>query len=138
MSLRKVAKVEDTTTITLVDPIDMETVLTNADGSPMTVTVLGPFSKKYKELNFKVQDKRLKQMQRTGGKMQISAEELTRSAREILVGCVVDWNITVEDDPEPCTPEAVARVLEEFEWVASQLDIVIGSEQNFLAKPASS
>ncbi len=136
MGLRKIAKVEDTTIITLVDPDDLETPLTNADGSPMTITVLGPFSKKYKELNFKVQNKRLKHVQRTGGRMQVSAEELAASSREVLVGCVVDWNITVEDEPEPFTHEAVAKVFEEFPWVASQVDAAVGNELNFLTKPA--
>jgi len=138
MSLRKIAQTKDTTVVTLVDPDDLETVLTNADGSPMTITVYGPFSKKYKELNFKAQDKRLKKLQRTGGKMQISAEELAEAAREVLMGCVVEWNVTIEDDPEPFTPDAIARVFEEFPWVVTQLDTVIGNELNFLTKPASS
>ena len=130
MSLREVGTVKDTTEITLYSPKTRGT-LYNADGTPMTVTVYGPYSGEYRKVQHDLSNRRLQRAQRGGG-MSITAEEASEAAEELLARVIADWNLTVDKDPEPFTPEAVRAVLKEFPWVKEQIDTALGDTGAFL------
>ena len=50
MDLMNIGTTKETTDVTLYNPVNSE-ILTNEDGSEMSVTVHGPYSKKYKTIS---------------------------------------------------------------------------------------
>jgi len=130
--LLAIGKTKETTDVTLYNPITSE-VLTNDDGSEMTVTVHGPYSSKYKAISHQQQNRRLQKAQRTGGKLNMTAEEIEASGLDLLVKCVEDWNITLGGDKPACTESKVREVFTELPWLREQIDSAIGDTQSFLA-----
>lgn len=132
MDLLNIGKTKDTTDVTLYHPITSE-VLVNEDGSTMTITVHGPYSKKYKAVAHAQQNRRLAKAQR-GGKLTLSAEEIEASAMELLTQCVEDWNITLGGEKPKCTEAKVRDVFTQLPWVKDQVDAALGDAQAFLEK----
>lgn len=133
MDLLNIGTAKDTTEVTLYNPVNSE-ILTNADGSEMTITVHGPYSKKYKAVSHAQQNRRLQKAQRTGGKLTVTAEEIEASALDLLIKCVEDWNITLGGEQPPCTEAKVREVFEMLPWVREQVDAALGDAQAFLDK----
>lgn len=133
MDLSNIGKPQDTTDVTLYNPVTSE-VLTNEDGSEMTVTVHGPYSKKYKTISHAQQNRRLQKAQRTGGKLNLSAEEIEAAGLDLLVKCVSGWNITLNGEKPDCTEAKVRDVFTEMPWVREQVDSALGDVQAFLSK----
>lgn len=133
MDLLNIGKTKETTDVTLYNPINSE-ILVNEDGSEMTITVHGPYSKKYKSIAHAQQNRRLQKAQRTGGKLNLSAEEIESSALDLLVKCVDGWNITLGGEKPACTEAKVREVFVDLPWVREQVDAALGDAQAFLGK----
>lgn len=133
MDLMNIGTTKETTDVVLYNPINSE-ILKNEDGSEMTITVHGPYSKKYKAISHAQQNRRLQKAQRTGGKLNLSAEEIEAAALDLLVKCVDDWNITLGGEQPNCTEAKVREVFETLPWVREQVDAALGDTQAFLGK----
>lgn len=133
MDLMNIGTTKDTTAVTLYNPINSE-ILTNDDKSEMTITIHGPYSKKYKSISHAQQNRRLMKAQRTGGKLNLTAEEIEASALDLLVKCVDGWKITLGGDTPKCTESKVREVFETLPWVREQVDAALGDAQAFLDK----
>ena len=133
MDLMNIGKTKDTTDVTLYNPVTSE-ILTNEDGSEMTITVHGPYSKKYKSVSHAQQNRRLQKAQRTGGKLNLSAEEIEAAGLDLLVKCVDKWNITIGGEAPEATETKVREIFTEFPWVREQVDAALGDAQAFLDK----
>lgn len=133
MDLMNIGTTKDTTDVVLYNPVNSE-ILLNDDGSEMTVTVHGPYSSKYKSISHNQQNRRLMKAQRTGGKLNLTAEEIESSALDLLVKCVDGWNITVGGEKPECTEAKVRELFETLPWVREQVDAAIGDAQAFLGK----
>jgi len=131
MGLNKVGVVKDTTDVELVHPMSGE-VLTNDDGSSMTITVYGPYSDFYKKTMHAQQNKRLAKAQRMGGKMNLTAEELEAGALDLLVKCTKGWKITLDEGLEKFSEAKVREVYAELPWVRDQVEAVMGDTRAFL------
>jgi hypothetical protein len=135
MSLRDVGTVKDTTTITLYHPATGKDLL-NADKTPMTVTLHGPYSERYKMVIREQQQRRMTDMTRGGRGTTMDPEELDTMARELTMRCVDDWALTLEGDEKlPFSPQAVESVFTEFPWVRDQITAAMGNVADFLDTP---
>ena len=133
MSLKDIGTFKETIDVELMHPVTGEPLL-NGDKSQMTITVHGPYSKLYKKIMHDQQNRRLMKAQRTGGKMNLTAEEIEASALDLLVRCTTDWNVTLEgDDKTKFSSEAVRETYIELPWVREQVDAVIADTRAFLA-----
>ena len=131
MGLKDIGTVKETTDVELLHPSTGE-VLLNDDGTPMTITVYGQYSSTYKAVSHAQQNKRLMKAQRTGGKMNLNAEELEAAAMDLLVKCTAGWNITLDKKPEDFSHDKVRQVYQEYPWVREQVDAVFGDTRAFL------
>ena len=134
MSLRDVGTVKDTTTVTLYHPATGKDLL-NADGSPMTVTVHGPYSAHYKAVLREQQQRRITDMPARVSRSStaLDPEEIEAMTRELTIRCVETWNITLEGDAMlPFSREAVEGVFAEFPWVRDQVSAAMGNVADFL------
>jgi hypothetical protein len=133
MSLRDFGTVKETTVVTIIRPDTRKPAL-NADKTPMTVTLHGPYSKRYRSILRAQQQKRAMDASITGEEM--SPDDLETFSTELLIGCIEDWSITLEGDTKlPFSREAAESVLAEFPWLKDQLSIALMSSSNFLAGP---
>lgn len=133
MDLMNIGTTKETTDVVLYNPVNSE-ILTNEDGSEMTITVCGPYSKKYKSISHAQQNRRLMKAQRTGGKLNLTAEEIEASALDLLVKCIESWNITVGGKQPDCKEAKVRELFEQLPWVREQVDAALGDTQAFLDK----
>jgi hypothetical protein len=131
MGLNDIGVVKDTTDVELVHPKTGE-ILTNDDGTPMTITVYGPYSSTYKAISHAQQNKRLMKAQRMGGKMSLTAEELEASTMDLLVKCTAGWSITLDTEPEAFSEDKARDVYAKHPWVREQIDAVFGDTRAFL------
>jgi hypothetical protein len=131
MGLNDIGAVKDTTDVELVHPKTGE-VLTNDDGTPMTITVYGPYSSTYKAITHAQQNRRLAKAQRLGGKMTLTAEELEASTMDLLVKCTAGWKVTLEKGVEKFSEEKVREVYVKMPWVRDQIEAVFGDTRSFL------
>ena len=76
MDLMNIGTTKETTDVTLYNPVNSE-ILTNEDRSEMTITVHGPYSKKYKPISHAQQNRRLMKAQR----LVVSSTSLLRKLR---------------------------------------------------------
>lgn len=135
MSLRDVGTVKDTTTIEIVHPATGE-VLPNADGSPMTVTIHGPYSARYKSVIREQQQARTKDIVRGGKAPVMTPDEIETYGRDLMARCIETWEVTLEGDEKlPCTPENIQMVMDEFPWLRDQISLAMGDVAGFLAPP---
>ena len=133
MDLMNIGTTKETTDVVLYNPVNSE-ILINDDNSEMTITVHGPYSSKYKAISHNQQNRRLMKAQRTGGKLNLTAEEIEASALDLLVKCVDGWNITLGGETPDCTEAQVREVFEALPWVREQVDAALGDAQAFLDK----
>lgn len=133
MDLMNIGTTKETTDVVLYNPVNSE-VLRNEDGSEMTITVHGPYSKKYKAISHAQQNRRLQKAQRTGGKLNLTAEEIEASALDLLVKCVEAWTITIGGEQPAASEAKVREVFEKLPWVREQVDAALGDAQAFLDK----
>lgn len=135
MGLKDIAKVNETTTIELVDPFDHTTLL-NDDGSPMTITVHGPYSSVYRQIDHTVTNKRMMKAQRSGGKISLTSEEIEASSFEKFVKCTAGWHLTLKSGEgiADFNLDAVRQLYKEEPWVLDQVKVVLEDEKAFLEK----
>lgn len=131
MGLNDIGKVKETTDVELVHPATGETLL-NDDKTPMTITVHGPYSSTYKAVSHNQQNKRLMKAQRTGGKLNLTAEEIEASSLDLLVKCTEGWNLTLDKKPEEFNQDKARQVYIDHPWVREQVDAVFGDTRAFL------
>ena len=131
MGLNDIGKVKETTDVELLHPATGE-VLLNDDGTPMTITVHGPYSSTYKAVSHAQQNKRLMKAQRTGGKLNLSAEEIEASSLDLLVKCTEGWSLTLDKEPEEFSQDKARQVYLDHPWVREQVDAVFGDTRAFL------
>lgn len=131
MSLRDVGTIKDTTVVTLKHPATRKP-LPNADGTPMTVTVYGPYSARYKAVIREQQQARMGEA--VGDALApLTPDEIEALSDELMVRCIADWHITLEgDEPLPYSPEAAEQVIAEFPWLRDQINAAMGNVATFL------
>jgi hypothetical protein len=136
MSLREIGTVKDTTVITLRHPDPRKPNPINADGTPMTVTIHGPYSVRYKAALRERQQAWLADSDRSTGGFTLTPDEVESSTRSMLIACIEDWSLTLEGEKKlPFSPEAAEQVFAEFPWVYEQVAAAAGSVSNFLDVP---
>jgi hypothetical protein len=132
MSLRDVGTVKDTTTITLYHPATGKDLL-NADGTPMTVTLHGPYSERYKSVLREQQQRRMTDMTRGSRNTTLDADEIEAMSRELILRCVETWSLTLEGDEKLAfSRETVDSVFVEFPWARDQVNAAMGNVADFL------
>jgi len=129
--LNAIGKIKETTDVMLTHPVTGDPV-NNADGSQMSITIHGPYSKRYKQISHEQQNRRLIKAQRSGGKLNLTAEDLEASSLDMLVKCVEGWNVSLSAKPEAFSEEAVIKVFTDMPWVREQVDAAFGDTKAFL------
>lgn len=130
MDLNKLEVKSDASTVRIYHPTT-NIPLKNDDGSDMTITVHGKYSKRYREIQQEQQNARLKRAER-GGKMKLTAEEILEDRLDLTCGCVDSWNIQLDGAVPELTKESVRTIFQRFPWMREQIEIEMEDTQAFL------
>lgn len=105
-----------------------DAALYTADGSPVTITLLGKDSDVYtREVNANA-NRFLKQR----GKATITAEGSKADGIRLLAKCTADWSgIRVDGEDLPCNLENAVKLYNRFAWIKEQVDEFIADRANF-------
>lgn len=108
---------------------------TAADGSPMTITVVGSESKRIRAVVDR-QTKRVFRQQRR----QVTPELLRANRIELAAAAVTAWHGVEDDDGNaiPCTPENVAEVLNAADHVLEQVEAGVRRHASFFSNSSAS
>lgn len=136
MGLSDVGTIKETTEIRLYHPRTGDDI-PGPGGKPLSVTVHGPYSAKYKAFTRKQQQARLQSVTRQNrNALNITAEEIERGAVDLIIACIESWNISFEGDKVlPLNEANIREVFERHPWVRDQIDMAMGNAADFLEPP---
>lgn len=121
----------DTIEVTLMHP-NTDEVLTNEDGSAMTVELYAPHSKEYKAAMHEQTNKQLKKTKGGRKEIEVRAEELEKAGLDLLVKVTKSWNITYKGS-QPGLDKA-EEVYETVFWIKDQIERGLSETLDFTKK----
>jgi hypothetical protein len=125
MDLNNLVPQENTVTIPLVFKGE---VVKNDDGSDMTVTVYGPWTKQYRSSGFDLASKRLRENKGE----ELTFDQFEESSVELLAKVTADWNITYGGEKPEFTVEKAKEVYSHIFWIKPLLEQEINKAGDFL------
>ena len=118
----------NTVVVTLKHPNTGET-LNNDDGSPMTITLMAPYTREYKALIYKQASERI---QKSGGVMpEYTYEELDEASTTLLSSATTTWNITFNGENPRFSAKKAKEIYEKVFWIKPQVEEAIASHTAF-------
>jgi hypothetical protein len=102
------------------------------DGTPMTITMNGLYSEKYRAGMDAQQSARLKRVQASGGKVTITPEEMREDRMSFVVSMVDSWHIQLDGEKPACTVKIIRDVFARLPFIYDQCDRALEDGQSFL------
>lgn len=100
---------------------------------PVTITVVGTYSKTYRRVQNEQRAKNLK-----GRRLQLTPEQIDARANEAIASCVLGWEgFTSEGKPFPFTKDNAAALFTAAPWIRDQVEEAMGDHAAFFPKPSS-
>lgn len=106
-------------------------VMCNPDGSPMTITVMSPFSVEAKEIVHKLNDERIQKAANSGSKTVSSIEAEAFYIRNI-VETTRDWNITWKGTQPKFDKALATEIYNKAFWIRSLVEQAKAKTLNFM------
>ncbi len=112
--------------------------LTNPDGSPMTVTVMSPFSAEAKKVTHDLTDERIKKLKQKKNKKNTPEDNALTSAEvdelnlEGLVRTTKDWNITWGGEQPKFSKDMAKEVFTKAFWIKSLIEDARANTLDFM------
>lgn len=108
-----------------------DTVLTNEDGSPMTITFYSPYSTEAKSIKHTMVDERIAKAEKS--------EDTTMSSKEVedlnilgLARNIKAWNITLDGKQPKLTEKSAVDVLTKAFWIKPLYEEVVEKSVGFM------
>src|SRR6056297_1100058 len=121
----KVLKPEkDTVEVILHHPATGE-MLTNEDGTEMTITLYAPWTKEYRSAGFSLAQNRLKTHK--DDLSDFTFEEMEDANIDLLAKVTVAWDITYDSKKPKLTQAKAREIYDELFWIKGQLEKEINS-----------
>lgn len=130
MDLKDLTPSSDTVEVAVVHPATLEP-LANEDGSPMTITMYAPHSKKYKAAVHEQTNKRLKKAQSKNG-FDFTAEDLDEATLDLLAKTTKEWSITFGGEQPKLTLSKAKEVYSEVFWIKDQIEGAVSNSLDFM------
>ncbi len=125
MDLKDLTPKSDIIEVTLTHPSTGQVVV-NADDTPMTISVYGPYSREYKKVLYANTRDRINK-----GDQNIDMEELERLNINVLAETTTSWNITYDGVVPELDVELAKTIYENVYWIKSQVDQAVEDALDF-------
>ena len=125
-----VRRAEQGVTFQLKHPVTSEP-LTNTNGQPITLTVIGQDAAAFRQKRNALIEKR------PTGKAQLPMSYLESESLDLSIASVIGWsdNVVLDGQTLDCTPSNVRRLFVLLPWAKEQVDDFVAERSHFL--PAS-
>lgn len=110
--------------------------LTDESGKPMTITVHGIDSDRYKQFSHRDQNRKIQQAQRTG-KVNVTAEGLDEQGLRMVAECTEDWYIVVGGETPAFSKEKAMEIYRQYPWIREQVDTFMADRKAFLTSSSA-
>lgn len=108
--------------------------LAQENGEPITITLAGADSDRFRSAQRANADRRIKNARRNSSSADIEADGL-----ELLASATLGWSgIKVDGEALDANKANVKKVYTRFPWIREQVDVFIGDRANFLPSVAKS
>jgi hypothetical protein len=102
------------------------------NGEPVTITLAGADSDRYKRIQRFNLNRRLQKSGKRGS-VTLTAEELDAERLEIAVACTLGWDgVIFQGQPAECNAVVARQLYSEVTWLREQVDDFITDRTNFL------
>lgn len=114
-----------------------DAVLEGTDGQPITITLAGSDSERFRKVQRASANRRLKTQSSRRG--QITSEEIEADALETLAACTIAWHgLVVDGEALECNAVNARKAYKRLPWLREQVDAFVGDRANFLkASPST-
>lgn len=127
-------KSNDGAQLQLRSPRDGEVLIDESTGSPVSITLLGPDSKRYLDASHEATNRRLTKRLRSA-RAKITAEEVAGDQLELLVACTTGWSgIQVDGAYLKFSEDEARKLYKRFPWIRDQAQEFIDERSNFLGE----
>jgi hypothetical protein len=109
--------------------------LLDKSGKPMTLTLAGKDSDRFRMAQEEQREFRLRKAIQTGQERPTLAD-MRAETIDLIAACTISWSIMVDGEPYPCTRENVREVYRRLPWLVEQADEFITGRANFLKASA--
>lgn len=100
--------------------------------TPMTITLAGVDSERFKRANRKITTRRDMQQRGQRRPKPIPQEEQEADNTEVLAACTIAWNITVGTSKPEFTHAEAVKIYSRYPWLQEQVDTFVGDRANFV------
>lgn len=103
--------------------------LRHDDGHPMTITVAGMASRRYRRKSQEITNRRL-----GSNRMRGTAQQLENDSVELITACTISWDIQLGGQVPPSEEAEYRKVYANpgLRWLRDQVDNYIGEPGNFM------
>lgn len=101
---------------------------------PVTITVVGTYSRTYRRTIEAQRDRNIKQR-----KFNLDGDELLQQALELEAACIRDWDGFTDDGaPVPYTKANAVALLRQYPWIREQVNAAMNDHAAFFQQPSPS
>jgi hypothetical protein len=109
--------------------------LLDKEGKPITVTLAGKDSDRFRLAQEEQREFRLRKALQTGQERPTLADVRAETI-DLIAACTISWTIMVDGELYPCTRDNVREVYRRLPWLVDQADAFITDRANFLKASA--
>lgn len=110
-------------------------VLTQRSGEPVTITLAGQDSKRFRDAERKASNKRLA-TQASGRMIRMTSEGIDNDRLEALVSCTITWEgVGWDGADKEFTPANAREAYKKLPWLREQAEAFTADRANFLKAP---
>lgn len=110
-----------------------DTVLTNEDGTPMTITFYSPHSKEAKAIKHDMVDERISSMSKDGeGTTSLSSAQVDEINTKSLARNIKSWNITMGGKQPKLKEASAIDVLSKAFWIEGLYNEAVEKTMGFM------
>jgi len=122
---------KDTVEVLLRHPKTGE-ILTNDDGSEMSITLHAPHTKAYRAAGFNKAQSYVKANKvKDGQVLDLSYEEMEDANIDLYASVTVSWDITYEGEKPKFTKKKAKEVYDKIFWIKGQIEEALSNEVAF-------
>lgn len=108
-----------------------ETVLTNPDGTPMTIVLYAPHTREYKKAQREQLQKTIKQAKESGNK-EVDFDTIEDSVVTIYSSVTKSWNITYDGVSPKLSEKKAKQIYSEVFWIKDHIEAAFAETLDFM------
>ena len=129
MDLKDLTPKNDDVLVEIVHPVTREPIL-KPDGTQMSLTLMNPYSKEYREVMYERTDVRLEEAQKSGS-TKVKAKDADMASIDTLARITKDWNIHYDGEEPKLSINKAKKIYDDLRWMKLQAEEALENQEAF-------